>query len=136
MRPIDHYLLDAVTERSVHKIKFAMMAGGDVNARYYKDSTIFMYVAEMCSPEIVSMLIKKANINAKNKLGETALSLAILLGNDMVSTMLIEAGADVNSCIFPDKSILCYITKRKDYVGKKLIKMLTDRGAKNNREEP
>jgi len=98
----DHYgdtaLMLAANAGHLNVVEFLVEHGANVNAvaagYIYAGSTALIYASEKGQVNVVKYLIKHgANINAKNKNGDTALSLAENNGHTEVARILREAGA-------------------------------------------
>lgn len=71
--------------------------GMDVNTVDRQGNTLLIQAVKSNNAQVVDYLIKrKARLNARNKNGETALSLAAYLGKLPLVQRLVTAGADVN----------------------------------------
>jgi len=86
-----------------HRFNFArqfILSGCDVNYQYplsssYSDGmSPLMYASRAADFELVQLLVNRgANINARNRDGNTALSIAQMNGNAQISEFLMERGA-------------------------------------------
>jgi ankyrin repeat protein len=93
-------LLIAVFCGSERQIISAIESGADVNSKTKGRYTPLMFASVFSTCEAVKLLIRRgADVNARNILGETALSLAFLRdqSNPEIARALIEACADVNA---------------------------------------
>ena len=79
---------------SVQDVRAELLKGANPNAEN-SGRTALMWAVIEDTPEVVSLLLKAgANVNAKNKDGETALMVAAGNGNKATVNFLIDAGAD------------------------------------------
>jgi len=99
---VDHYgdtaLMWAANDGHLNVVEFLVEHGANVNAAatglIYAGFTALIYASEKGYVNMVKYLIKHgANINAKNKNGDTALSIAEKNGHTEVARILREAGA-------------------------------------------
>ncbi|WP_316635295.1 ankyrin repeat domain-containing protein [uncultured Flavobacterium sp.] len=106
-------IVDAIKEGDLQKVKQYIDKGGDPNSRCQgytrggreegqenisdKDWTILMYAVFHNKLDIAKFLLtKKADINAVNAVGHSALFLACAHNNEEMALLLIENGANVN----------------------------------------
>lgn len=71
----------------------------DINFQDENGNTVLILAATYGYTDLVEDILNKQpkpDLNIKNKLGETALARAILLGHAKIAKILINAGADVN----------------------------------------
>ena len=62
-----------------------------------KSAALINAIRENNTEEVVKLIKKSADVNAKDELGTPAINFAIENGNKEIITLLMEAGADVNS---------------------------------------
>ncbi|MDR2965592.1 MAG: ankyrin repeat domain-containing protein [Treponema sp.] len=93
-------LLNAMARQRFNFARQFIEMGADVNysyplARRYADGmTPLLYASKWNNLELVRLLLEKgANINARSREGDTALSLAHANGNTQISNLLMERGA-------------------------------------------
>ena len=101
--------LDWATKKEI--IKFLLNVDGiDVNIADYKNHATKLHCVcaeNTCDKEIVELLINRgAEINKRNKLGETALYLASFKGHENIVEFLINRGADISILDNDGKSYL------------------------------
>ena len=107
-----------------------IQAGADVNARNDNGDTP-LFRAE--DPAIVSTLIQAgADVNARNDNGETPLFRAL---EPTVVSALIQAGADVNAKNNAGKTVIQYEKQRKSREHDKIVKLLKEHGAKEEKSD-
>ena len=107
-----------------------VQAGANVNARNDNGDTP-LFRAE--DPAIVSTLIQAgADVNAKNNKGETPLFRAL---EPTVVSALIQAGADVNAKNNAGKTVIQYEKQRKSREHDKIVKLLKEHGAKEEKSD-
>jgi ankyrin repeat protein len=82
-----------------------------------------LYSTQQGNVEILNMLVQaKANVNTKNKYGNTPLILAAVQGNVEIIDLLIKAGADINAKDkFNQTALIKALAKGKYVVAKKLL---------------
>ena len=68
-----------------------------LQTRSSKDMSIFSFICERDKESLSALLEAEANLQAKDPSGRTPLTLAALLDQDDVITMLLNKGADINS---------------------------------------
>lgn len=79
------------------KLKHLLDSGVDVNRPCLDETTAVMYAAKNGHLECVNLFINyKANLNMRDKFGDTAIAHAVLGRKDKCLAVLVEAGADVN----------------------------------------
>lgn len=139
-------IVTAIKEGDLKKVKEYIEKGGDPNSRCTgytrgdigdnenvsdKDWTILMLAAFHNEEEIAKFLLtKKANINAVNAVGHSALFLACANNNEDTALMLLENGADVN--IGKDDSGTSALQWALSYKLNDLSSKLIDKGANVN----
>ncbi len=79
------------------EVNSLIKAGADINAVDLEGYTPLMSAAQYGDSELIKLLIEAgANVNAKTKAGSTALSMAVNKGHVDVVRLLIEKGANIN----------------------------------------
>ena len=68
-----------------------------LQSRSSKDMSIFSLICDKDKESLSVLLEGEVNLQAKDASGRTPLTLAALLGQDDVISMLLNKGADVNS---------------------------------------
>jgi ankyrin repeat protein len=100
-RMLDSDLLSEARRGSLRKVKSLLKAGANIEGRGYLGNygwTPLMHAALNPDISICALLIEKgAKINARNKRGTTALTLAARHGLTETCAFLIEKGADVKA---------------------------------------
>jgi hypothetical protein len=81
------------------KLKDAFKAGLSVNEPNARGDTLLTVAAYNGQPKAVAVILKeqKVDVEAKNKMGLTAVAAAAFKGHDDIVTQLVEAKADVNA---------------------------------------
>lgn len=89
-------------------VKLLLELGADINAVDVNDCTSLMYVAKSNNAKIAKLLLSNPNINLEQKdcRGCTAVQIAAKNKSLNVISLLIEAGADINSIDYEGESIL------------------------------
>ena len=92
-------LHDAAASGDQARVKEALKAGADVNAKNKHGNTLLHFMAKPhARPKIAKVLLDDgAEVNAKNKHGATPLHLALKRGHAVEARMLLNAGADLNA---------------------------------------
>ena len=107
-----------------------IQAGADVNAKNNKGETPLFGANE---PAVASALIQAgADVNARNDNGETPLFRAL---EPTVVSALIQAGADVNAKNNAGKTVIQYEKQRKSREHDKIVKLLKEHGAKEEKSD-
>ena len=90
----------AVKSGNIEAVKQHLAAGTDVNAKSKGNgwTPLFYATSGGGQKEIAELLIAEgANVNAKDKLGDTSLQVAAYQGHKEIAELLIAKGADVNA---------------------------------------
>ncbi|MDP6417772.1 MAG: ankyrin repeat domain-containing protein, partial [Gammaproteobacteria bacterium] len=90
----------AVKSGNIEAVKQHLAAGTDVNAKSKGNgwTPLFYATSGGGQKEIAELLIAEgANVNAKDKLGDTSLQVAAYQGHKEIAELFIANGADVNS---------------------------------------
>ncbi len=105
-------LIKACNEGNLNKVKIAVEAGADVNAKERGVSILYTAVQKRGNDDIVRYLISKgADVNAMNgHKGMSALSIACVAGLLGIIKILKDAGANVNQKSYYDESPLYFAT--------------------------
>lgn len=111
---IDSYsdtLCQAVEENDFHKAEFCLKRGANPNAKDKKWGTPALMVAtRRDNPRISKLLLinYNADINIRNRHGETPLMCAVAQKSNVVLDLLLEEGADVNAKNKNNETALMY----------------------------
>lgn len=111
------------------KLKDAFKAGLSVNEPNARGDTLLTVAAYNGQPKAVAVILKqpKVDVEAKNKLGLTAMAAAAFKGHDDIITQLVEAKVDVNAASEGGQSPLMFAVQS----GKvKAVEVLLKAGAK------
>ncbi|GAB5354970.1 hypothetical protein AAMO2058_000165700 [Amorphochlora amoebiformis] len=87
--------------------------GEDVNAQNCYGVTALIYATRFADVRLVRLLIPKADVNHKTKVGTTALMEAVLKSKNEIVTVLIEAKAKIDAQNNTGKTALMYAAKRR-----------------------
>ena len=109
-------LMLAIMAENIETAKVLLKQGADVNAINDTDETPLHYAARHNKNDSITQLLlrRKANIEAVNKSGMTALYISVLQGNDIVCRHLLEAGANVHASKPEGWTALHYLAMRGD----------------------
>lgn len=142
-------LMFAAASANEEMVKILLEAGADVNAKNNKKCTSLMLIIKnnklftrsefymedgdlildlkVISSNIIKLLINAgANVNAKDKNGNTPLMFASIIKNSEIVNLLIKAGANVNDVNESGTTALIYAAARGD---KKTVKLLLNNNA-------
>ncbi len=111
------------------KLKEAFTAGYMVNEPNARGDTLLTVAAYNGQPKTVAIILKqpKVDVEAKNKLGLTAVSAAAFKGHADILTQLVKAKADVNAASETGQTALMFAVQS----GKvKAVEVLLKAGAK------
>jgi len=124
-------LITAVEKNDVRTVKELLEYDVNVDSDIdWEGKSLLQYGAEHNQVEIARLLLEKgANVNLKNKRGETALHLAVLKSNFELARIVIENGADVNLRNYEGYSALHAAAAT---FNEEMVKMLIDSGANVN----
>ena len=109
-------LMIAVMAENIETSKLLLKQGADVNASNENDETPLHYAARHSKNDsIIQLLLRcKANVEAVDSSGMTALQISALQGNDVVCRSLLEAGANVRASEPDGWTALHYLAMRGD----------------------
>lgn len=97
LKVIEHTLVGAVYTGNIEAIKQHIAEGADVNVLHFEMPPL-TWAAMMGQTKAAELLLKHgANINGKNRDGNTALHLAIFLGRAGTAELLVKNGAALNT---------------------------------------
>ena len=97
LKVLENTLVGAVYTGDIAAIKQHIAEGADVNGLHFEMPPL-TWAAMMGQTKAAELLLKHgANINGKNRDGNTALHLAIFLGHAGTAELLIKNGADLNT---------------------------------------
>lgn len=68
-----------------------------LQSRSSRDMSLFSFICNKDEESLSALLEAEVNLQVKDSLGRTPLTLAALLGQDDVISMLLSKGSDVNS---------------------------------------
>ncbi|MES2702194.1 MAG: ankyrin repeat domain-containing protein [Bacteroidota bacterium] len=126
-------LLAAAQKGDFDKVKAAVEAGADVNAKGTADNTALHFAAYYGYNDIALYLIEhKANVNADNSIQQRALAQAGTKAKEPVAKALLAAGADVNAVDKLGNTALATIIVNGHV---DVVKMLLAAGAKPDVED-
>ena len=94
---IEDTLVGAVREGDIEAIKQHIAEGADVNALHFEMPPLTWAVTAGQTEAAELLLQHGADINGRNRDGNTALHLAVFLGRAETADLLLKNGADVNS---------------------------------------
>lgn len=96
--PSEESLLQAVDEGSSARVKTLLAAGANPNLRDDRGEPLLIYALHAGKPEIASVLMqaKGIDLEAENRVGQTALMVAAYQGRIDLVKALIDADAEVN----------------------------------------
>lgn len=104
---------EQIEKANTETVKLFIEAKIDVDTKNHKEETPLMIASMYNLNEIAKMLIKSgADINARDKLGKTALHHSIINGTEIFH-LLISNGADLDKKDHKWDSLLHYVTKFK-----------------------
>ena len=87
----------AILDGSAKRLRAALDAGADVNARHEDGATLLMLAAHLGAAPMVDLLIARdAEVNARTDSGWTALAAAITTGDTGIVERLLAAGAQID----------------------------------------
>jgi len=120
--------------KTVGIINSLLAEGADINAMssdQFDPKPILMYAIFWGrEKEIIAFLLEKgADVNARTRKGETALTLALNKGDKPLVRLLLDAGADIHNKSIDLGNGTVLMAARSDL---EMIKMLVDRGANIN----
>lgn len=109
-------LMSAVMVENIETAKVLLKQGADVKATNENSETPLHYAARHNKNDSITQLLlrRKANIEAVNSGGMTALYVSALQGNDVVCRYLLETGANVHALKPDGWTALHYLAMRGD----------------------
>ena len=125
---LDKELLDASAEGDIQKVQQLLDSGAFVNKKTgWQSITPLHWASENNNQEMVELLIDHdANVNAKDKFGETSLYYAIEANKPDMVELLLDRGANVNAKNKHGVTLLNLATYKNKSV---IAKLLLDHGA-------
>ena len=97
LESLENTLVGAVRTGDIEAIKQHIAEGADVNALQLEMPPL-TWATTMGETEAAELLLQHgADINGRNRDGNTALHLAVFLGRAKIAELLLESGADVNT---------------------------------------
>ena len=130
---------EAVKAGDEQAVAYYLKHGGQVNQTDQEGTPFIMLAAEQGSVPVVKKLLDAgANVDAKNKMGETALMDACMMSANKpdyreIVNMLIAAGADVNAKDMGDAPVLLLVSGVAE---PETVKGLLSAGADPNATDP
>lgn len=89
-------LFSAVKMNDIVILKAFFDAGVNPNALNNEGETLFTFAIQNVETKIVKLVLEKADLNLKDKKGNSPIHLALLLNKDEVLDKMLEKNADVN----------------------------------------
>ncbi len=129
-------LFSAVKMNDVVILKAFFDAGVNPNAQNSEGETLLTFAVQNVETKTVNLLLDKADLNLKDKKGNSPIHLALLLNKDEILDKMLEKNADVNVGGH-DKKLdgqtvlyLAVVRNRED-----LVQKLLDKGANPNQAD-
>ena len=91
------YFTQATMDGSLSRMRLLHFAGANINSRSNGDMPLFVAAGEGRSDIVRYLLEEGADVNAREKLGDTALTEATYYGHVALVKELLAHGADVNA---------------------------------------
>jgi len=91
------YFTQATLDGSLSRMRLLHFAGANINSRSNGDMPLFIAAGEGRSDVVRYLLAEGADVNAREKLGDTALTEASYYGHVALVKELLAHGADVNA---------------------------------------
>lgn len=131
MQPDPHgsqHIFDAITNNNLASVQHWIQQGADIESSGFAGYTPLMRAAIIKNAtDIIQFLLSKgANIHAKNRSGETALSNAATYGNIDAVKLLLDSGANIEAAT---RSGYTALTLAIQYKKTDILRLLLDRGA-------
>ncbi len=107
-------------------VTYLIANGANTNAQDLLGETPLHRAVKTHQADLLKVLLKSARLDMKNKQGVTPLFLAVMLNDMLAATLLLEAGADVDTQNSQQQSVFA-LAKAKN--NKKIVRLLTKFGA-------
>ena len=115
-------------------VKGFLQGGINANAKNKEGETALTYAIQYAETPLIKLIVEKADINARDGLGNSPLHLALTKKKDDIFKLLLEKNADVNvsgraNAKTNDQTVLYVAVARDD---EELVRQLLERGADPN----
>lgn len=127
-----------VKNASLEKVLEALDRGANPNAKNKNKTTALMYASQFNQDKrvIEALLDAKAELEARNHNGNTALHFAAMQNTPAVIKLLIEKGADIEALNHDKKTPLDYARSNKSLNDTEIIDLLTPDSEKTDDKKP
>lgn len=122
----------AIQAEDIAGIRTFFQADFDPNTVNEKGDTPLTFAVLHCEPKTINVLLEKADINQRDKSGNTPTYLALLRRREAIFKLLMKNNPDVNVPGNRNNTLLHLVTTRNDF---DLVQTLVDRGANVNAVE-
>ena len=91
------YFTQATVDGSLNRMRLLHFAGANINSRGNGSAPLFIAAGEGRSDVVRYLLAEGADVNAREQLGDTALTEAAYYGHEALVNELLAHGADINA---------------------------------------